>query len=176
MLLGQEVPDLLGDQRRAPLSAADIDGEAKPALGIFLQVKADVMHLDRRAVALGAGHGYLELARQIRELRMNRRPLPQDLGIGTRVGDLVGGGTGEVVGGHVANAVAARLDGMHLDGSEVGEDSRHIGQRRPVVLDVLARGEMAVALVVFARDMAEHAQLPGVQRAVGNGDAQHISV
>ena len=35
---------------------------------------------------------------------------------------------------------------------------------------------MAVALVVFARDVAEHAQLPRVQRAVGDGDAQHVGV
>ncbi len=65
---------------------------------------------------------------------------------------------------------------MHLDAGQVGEDRRHVGQRRPVVLDVLARREMAVALVVFAGDVAEHPQLPRVQRAVGDGDAQHIGV
>jgi hypothetical protein len=34
------------------------------------------------ARSFGAGHGDLELARQEGELRMQRRPLPQDLGIG----------------------------------------------------------------------------------------------
>ena len=35
---------------------------------------------------------------------------------------------------------------------------------------------MAVALVVFAGDMAEHPELLRVQRAVGHGDAQHVGV
>ena len=107
---------------------------------------------------------------------MDRRPLAQDLGIGTRIGDLVGGSAGEMVGGDVADAVARCLDGVHLDAGEIGQDLRHVGQRRPVVLDVLARGEMAVALVVFAGDVGQHAHLLRVQRAVGDGDAQHVGV
>ena len=39
-----------------------------------------------------------------------------------------------------------------------------------------ARGEMAEAAIVAPRDMGEHAQLPRRQRAVGDGDAQHIGV
>ncbi len=81
-----------------------------------------------------------------------------------------------MVGGHIADAVARRLDGVHLDRGEVGEDSRDVRQRRPVELDVLARGEVAVALVVFAGDVAEHPELLRVQRAVGHGDAQHVGV
>ncbi len=38
------------------------------------------------------------------------------------------------------------------------------------------RGEMAVAAVVAAGDMGEHAHLPAVQRAIGHGDAQHIGM
>ena len=106
VLLGQEVADLLGDHRRAALAAADIDGEAELALVVLLQMQADVVHLDRGAVALGAGHRDLELARQVGEFRMHRRPLAQDFGIGPRIGDLVGGGAGEMVGGDVADAVA----------------------------------------------------------------------
>jgi hypothetical protein len=37
---------------------------------------------------------------------MHRRPLAQDLGIGARIGRLVGGGAGEMVGRDVADAVA----------------------------------------------------------------------
>ena len=48
MLLRQEVPDLLGDHRRAALAAADLDRKADFAAGVRLQVQADVMHLDRR--------------------------------------------------------------------------------------------------------------------------------
>jgi hypothetical protein len=72
-----------------------------------------------------------------------------------------------MIGRDVADAIAARLQRVHLDGGEIGQDVRHVDQLRPVELDVLPRGEMAVALVVFARDVGEHAQLPRRQRAVG---------
>ena len=55
---------------------------------------------------------------------MQRRPLAQDLGLGARIGHLVGGGTGEVVGRDVADAVAGGLDGVHLDGGQLGQDVR----------------------------------------------------
>ena len=46
----------------------------------------------------------------------------------------------------------------------------------PVELEILPRGEMAVVAVVAPRDMRERAQLIRRQRAVGNGDAQHIGM
>jgi hypothetical protein len=132
--------------------------------------------LDRGAVVRGPGHGDLELARQVAELGMQRGPLAQDFGDRPRIDDLVGGGAGELVGGDVADAIARGLDGVHLDAGEVVEDVGHVAQLGPVELDVLARGEMAVAAVVGARDVREHAHLPRRQRAVGNGDAQHVGV
>ena len=59
---------------------------------------------------------------------------------------------------------------------QLGQDVRRVLQLDPVELDVLARGEMAVALVVAARDVRQLAHLPRRQRAVGNGDAQHVGV
>ena len=53
---------------------------------------------------------------------------------------------------------------------------RHLVELDPVELDVLPGGEVAVAAVVAARDMREHAHLLGRQRAVGNGDPQHVGV
>ena len=128
VLLGQEVADLLGDHRRAALAAADIDGEAQLTLVVALEMQADVVGLDGSAVALGAGHRDLELARQVGKFRMQRRPLPQDLGIGPGIGDLVGGSAGEMIGGDVADAVARGLDRMHLDAGQIGEDRRHVGE------------------------------------------------
>jgi hypothetical protein len=49
---GQEVPHGLGQDRRAPLPAADPDGEAEFALIVPHQLQADIVRLDRRAVAL----------------------------------------------------------------------------------------------------------------------------
>src|SRR5207248_4843348 len=46
----------------------------------------------------------------------------------------------------------------------------------PVELDVLPRGEMAVAAVIFARDMGKLPQLVRRQRAVGDRDAEHVGV
>ena len=46
----------------------------------------------------------------------------------------------------------------------------------PVILDILPRREMAVAAVVFVGDVAEHAHLGGVERAIGDGDTQHVGV
>src|SRR3546814_20825939 len=71
--------------------------------------------LFRSAIVRRAGHGDLELTRQEREFRMQARPLADDLAVDARILDLVAGGAGEMVGGHVADAVAAGLDGMHLD-------------------------------------------------------------
>jgi hypothetical protein len=52
------------------------------------------VHLDRGAVVRGAGDRDLELARQEREFRMQRRPLPQDFGPDARILDLVGARAG----------------------------------------------------------------------------------
>ncbi|MNV55075.1 hypothetical protein D3C71_1472980 [compost metagenome] len=134
------------------------------------------MNLNRGAVALGARYSDLELARQERELRMHGRPLTQDFRIRTRIGDLVCGGAREMVGGHVANAVTRGLQRMHFHACQFGEDIGRVGQARPVVLDVLAGGEVAVTPVIFAGDMGQHPHLLRIQRAVGNGDAQHIGM
>ena len=48
---------------------------------------------------------------------------------------------------------------MHFHAREIGEDVRHRFKRGPIELDILPRREMAVAAVVLARDMREHAHL-----------------
>ena len=51
------------------------------------------------------------------------------------------------IGGDVAHAIAARLDAMHLDVGERAQDLGHVDQLHPVELQILPRGEMAVAAV-----------------------------
>ncbi|MCY1511557.1 hypothetical protein D9M68_459850 [compost metagenome] len=131
------------------------------------------MDFDGGAVAHGAVHGDLELARQVGEFRVEGGPLADDLAPGARVDDFVTGDAGELVGGGVADAVAAGLDGVHLHGGQLGEDFRHVFQFRPVVLDVLAGADVGVALVVVASDLGQLAHLDGREQAVGHGDAQH---
>ena len=110
------------------------------------------------------------------ELRMVGRPLADQLGRRARILDLVGRGAGEMVGGDVADAVAAGLDRVHVDVGQRLEDVRHVPELRPVELDVLPRGEVAVALVPALGDHRQLPQLQRVQRAVRDGDAQHVGV
>ena len=173
---GQEVADDLADHRRPPEPAADHHPIADLAGLVADDAEADIVDADRRPVLGRAGHRDLELARQPAELGVQARPLADQLGGRARVLDLVGGDAGEMVGGDVADAIARGLDAVHLD---VGEQIENVGdvlQPRPVELDVLPRGEMAVAAVVAVGDQGELAQLARAQRAIGNGDAQHVGV
>ena len=65
---------------------------------------------------------------------------------------------------------------MHLDRGEGAQDFGHIRQARPVELKVLARREVSVSLVPYARDVREHVQLARGQRAIGNGNPKHIGM
>ncbi len=125
----------------------------------------------RRAV-----DGDLELARQEREFGMERRPLPQDFGVRARIGDFVMRDSGEMVRRDVADAISRGLDRVHLDARELGQNVGRVLERRPVELDILPGGEMAVAAVVIPRDLGELAHLARVEHAIGNGDAQHVGV
>ena len=65
---------------------------------------------------------------------------------------------------------------MDADLGEIGQRVRQFGKLDPVELDVLPRGEMAVAAVIAPRDMRERPQLLRRQRSVGDRDAEHIGV
>ena len=78
---------------------------------------------------------------------------------------------GQVIGGDVADAVAAGLDRVHLHARQIGQDVRHLLELRPVVLDVLPGGEMAVAAVIAPGDVRQHAQLPCVSGRRGSRPA-----
>ena len=107
---------------------------------------------------------------------MQRGVLAQDFRPDARILDLAGRHAGPLVRGDVAHVVAGGLHGVDADLGEIGQRIRQFGELDPVELDVLPRGEMAVAAVVAARDMGERAQLLRRQRAVGDRDAEHIGV
>jgi len=104
---------------------------------------------------------------------VQRRPLADVFAPRSRILDFVGRDAREVISGDVTDAVAARLNRVHLHAREQLQDIRHRFELRPVELDVLARREMAVPLVVLARNARQHAYLRARQQAVGHGDAQH---
>ena len=107
---------------------------------------------------------------------MQRHMLADQLGPDARILDLVRRHAGPLVGGDVAHAVAAGLHAVHADAGEIGHGVGQFLELDPVKLDVLPRGEMAVAAIVAARDMRQHAQLRRRQRAVRDGDPQHVGV
>ena len=158
-LARQEFTYDVTDHRCAAEASADQHAEADFTRGLLDGVHADVVDQRRRAIGRRSAHRDLELARQVRELRVERRPLAEQLAIGPGIDDFVGGYAGKVVARDVAHAVAAGLDRVHLDRGQLGQDIGHIFESRPVELDVLARGEVTVASVILASDVRELAQL-----------------
>src|SRR6478735_6816174 len=150
-----EMLDGLADERRAPEPAADQHLEAGLALLVLDQLQPDVVDLDRGAVVVRRGDRDLELARQEREFRMQRGVLPDQLRPDAGILDLAGRDAGPLVRGDVAHVVAGGLHRMNADLGEIGQRIRQFGELDPVELDVLPRREMAVAAIVFARDVGE---------------------
>ncbi len=107
---------------------------------------------------------------------MKRRPLAQDFGPRARIYDLVGRDARELIGRGVADAIARRLDAVHLHRGELRENFGGFFELDPVELDVRARREVAVAAIVLARDARQHAQLVTAQVSVRNRDAVHVSM
>ena len=174
--LRQERLDRLADERRSPEPTADGHLEACLAGAVAMEPQADVVNLHRRAIVGGRGQRDLELARQEGEFRMQRAVLAQHLGPDARVLDLARGDAGPLVGGDVAHAIAA---GLHAVQPDFGEVRHHVGEvfeLDPVELDVLPGGEVAVAAIVAAADVGEHAQLIRRQRPVGDRDPRHVGV
>ena len=159
MLLGEKGADLLSDIGRAAHAAADEHAKAVLPVRPAHDLEADVVEGDGRAILGGTRDRDLELARQPAELRVQRRPLAQDLAPRPRVLELVIGGAGKRIGGDVAHAIAARLDAVHLDLGECGENVGNIDKLHPVELQVLARGEVAIAAIPLPPDLGELAEL-----------------
>ena len=176
MLPGHELVDHAADDRGTAETTPHHELEADFTGLVAHGGQADVVDGDRGAVFHGAIDRDLELAGQGDELRVERAPLADDLGVRARIDDLVRGDTGEFVRRRVTDAIARRLDRVHLDRGQVGQDVRGLFQLDPVELDVLARREVAIAAVVLAGDVGEHAHLRRRQQAVRDGDAQHVGM
>ena len=174
--LRQEVADDRSDHRSAPEPATDADLVSDRARCIADDADTDIVRAGYGPVDRGTAHRDLELPRQEREFRVIRRPLPEQLGRRSGIGDFVGDRAGEVVGGDVAHAVPRRLDRVHLHVGEGVEDVWHVLELRPVELDVLPRGEVSVTPVPALRDMGQLPHLAAVERSVGDGHAKHVGV
>ena len=67
------------------------------------------MEFERGAILRAAAQGDLELAWQVRELGMDGGPLPDDFRKNAWILDFICRRAGEMIGGDIAYAVAARL-------------------------------------------------------------------
>src|SRR5262249_5806136 len=174
--LGQERLDGLRQVGNAAEPAADADLEAGLALGIAIEPQADVVDFYGGAIVRGGRDGDLEFARQEREFRVQRGVLADQLGPDARILDLLRRHAGPLIGGDVADGIAAGLDAVQPVPRQIAHGVGQLFQLDPVELDVLPRGEVPVAAVVVPRNVGERAHLLGRQRAVRNADAQHVGM
>ena len=77
---------------------------------------------------------------------------------------------------HVADRVARGLDCVQANLTQGIKHIWNIAQFGPVILDVLACGEVAVAFVPFLGEKCELPHLSGIQRAIRDRDPQHVGV
>ena len=151
------------------------------------------------SVFAGSTDGNFEFAWQEGELGVQGAPLAHDFCIGAGVDNFIHRHTSTFVGGDVTYAVAAGLYAVHV---HTCQQVHHIGaflQRDPVVLQVLAGGEVGVAItqrgcgnaadgvllglrflkqgvcgtVKFAGDTRQHPQLGAAQFAIRHRHAKH---
>ncbi|MNS09735.1 hypothetical protein D3C72_412300 [compost metagenome] len=169
----QEFVDERADHRSTTEAATDQHTETQLTSGVVHRLKADVVNFNGRTVSGRTVDGDLELTRQVGEFRVERGPLTNDLAPWARVDHFIGSDTGELVGGDVAQAVAAGLDRVHLHGGQFGKNVRNVFHGRPVELHVLPGTDVGVALVVVAGNFGHHSRLARSQLAVRHGDSQH---
>ncbi|RMU71751.1 hypothetical protein ALP24_05638 [Pseudomonas syringae pv. aptata] len=169
----QELIDEGADDRCTAKAATHQNAEAQLARFVAQWLEADVMHFDGCAVTGRTIDRNLELTRQVSEFRVEGGPLTDDLAPWARVYQFICRHTGKLVGGDVAQAVAAGLDSVHLHGGQFSKNIGNIFKCRPVELYVLTGTDVRVAFIVVARNFRHHARLARGQLTVGYGDAQH---
>ena len=113
------------------------------------------MHTDSRAIFFSTINRDFELAWQEGKLGMESRPLTDDLAPRAGINQFIGSHASELVGGGVANAVTAGLNGMHLYFSQMRQNVRNLLQFWPVELNVLTGTEMRIALVVLTGNKSQ---------------------
>ena len=164
LLLRHEDAHVARDPRHRREPAADDDAEALAAVLVHDADQRDAVDL-RRVAAVGAGRDrVLVLARQVRPVGVAVEEVGGRLDDRRGVEELVARDPLHRAAGDVAHRVAATAGGRHARGFEVREDVGQLRELEPVELDVLPRGELAVALAV------EHAH--GVGVIVRRGDVE----
>ena len=167
-----EDAEVAGQPRHRREAASDQHAEA----GLTVSDRADegdAVDL-RRVAAVGAGgDGDLVLARKIGVVGVAVEELRHRLGDGDDVEQLVVREPCDRASGHVPDGVAAGSHGRQPDLVEPAEHLRQRGELEVVELNRLPRRELARALPVQQRELADGLQLRGCHSAGGQLDPEH---
>ena len=173
LALDDEVADQGSGARDAAEAAAGIDLEALPAV-LDRRHQPEIVDRGGAAVSAAARHRRLELARHVLDQRMADPASRQPLGDLARIDVLARADAGKRAGAHVAERVAAGLAGGYPRLAQRLEQRRGLVEFDVVDLEILARGDMRVALGEAAGDVGHLARPGDRQDAAGNLDAHHL--
>src|SRR2546427_11878761 len=160
---------------RALLAA---DGEVEAGLVTrHRRRERDVLRLAARAVLQAAGDGDVELARQVRELLVAEEDLLEGEGDRRGVEQLTRCQPRGRAADDAADVVHPRLEAREACRLEPCDDLRHVLERHPAQLDLLARGDVgdraARRAARLPGDLAEQAGLRRAHDAIGHAHAHH---
>ena len=135
--------------------------------------QADVVDLRIRAPNRAAGDGDFEFARQIVKVVVPLERVRDCNSKRRSIDDFVVSDASQRAAGDVAHHVAAGAFRREPHGVERFHDLRQRLNGEPVVLDVLADGDVGKVPPVAARNFRKHASLVSPQNAVGDADPHH---
>ena len=163
----------LGEPRIGRQPAADPEVVTDAVLRVHHADQGDVVDLVDDVEARVPGDGGLELAREVGEVGTSDEALGD---LGDRrcgVDDLVRRDAGQRRPEDHPRDVAAGLGGLQPDGLEPAPDLGHVLDPHPVQLDVLPVGDVGGVAGELGRDVGDHPQLLGGERAAVDPHAEH---
>src|SRR5215203_873898 len=163
----------LGQHRVRREATADPEVKTWPVLGVLYTDKRDVVHFGGDVVVRNPGQRRLELAWQVRELRITDvtlRNIPDRL---ARIDDLVGCDACNGRTEDDSRAITTGFSGVQANRLEPPPDFRHVLNPDPVQLDILPIGDVGGVAGKVDGDLADHAQLLGCQRTAIDPYPEH---
>ncbi|SPE37158.1 hypothetical protein SBA3_260014 [Candidatus Sulfopaludibacter sp. SbA3] len=173
-LFRNEVAEQLRFHRQGSQAAANHHAEAALAFANH-GFQSDVVHRPHDAIAAGTAiERDLEFARQVAGQVLAEKGVGHALGVGAHIENFVVRDPRLGAGGDVTHGVVA---GLAIGQAGVGEHVHevwHAHQRHEVILDVLPRGEVALAAAELVGDTAELLQLWRGQQSARDLAAHHL--
>ncbi len=150
--------------------------ERAVGLGAVDADDADVVEHGLAAVGDAAREVDLELARQALCVRVAQEEVGRRLGPRADVEHLERARAGEMATSHVADGVAACFAARQVDRRQQAQELGRLLELHEVHLHVLAGGEVRPAPRVLVGEVAEHLELLGDERSVGDLHPHHLVV